>query len=143
MESLFNVLKVLLCIYLGVFTHLLYQLLFYHQKRFLFLKTLLFFGIIAVLMIHMANKFHILLFHMYLLFYGLGLYLSKRYLASSVLKKNKAFQAFLKPLEKKLFSILIKLSLPPFYSEIKAKIKTYRYYRKYPYLKPKTIYELF
>lgn len=143
MESFYTLLKVVLYIYLGTFSYILYQLLFYHQKRFLFIKTIFYFGFLAYVLIQISNRYHIFILHVYLLFYFLGFYLSRRYFKDMIEKNNKEFRLFIRPLKSKLFLLLKWASIPPFYYFIKQKLELNRHYKKHPNLKPKTIYELF
>lgn len=143
MVSFYNLLRVFLLLYLGAFTYILYQLLFYHQKRFLFLKTILFFFGLAALLIHAANKYHIALFHVYLIFYLLGIWGGKKLFSKEIRKKNIEFETILNPIKKYFFKILKLISIPPIFTILKRKRKERKYYRLHPHLKPKSIYELF
>lgn len=143
MESFYTLLKIGLILYFGCFTYLLYQILFYHQKRFLFLKTILFFFGIAVCMIQAINRYHIVLFYAYFLFYLLGIYLSRKLFRTSILKKNKELSTLIQPLKKWALKVLKIITIPPFTNAMKAKIKLRKEYQLYPNHKPKSIYELF
>ena len=46
MKSLYELIYLLLYFYLGMFTFISYTLLFYHQKRFLFIKNIIYFILI-------------------------------------------------------------------------------------------------
>lgn len=143
MTSFYTLLKIILILYLGCFTYLLYQLLFYHQKRFLFIKTILFFYIMAICIIQAMNKYHILLFYTYFIFYLLGIYLAWKYLKPLIMKRNIEFNQILKPLKKQSLILLKIITIPPFTKNIKAKIKLHKEYQIYPNHRPKSIYELF
>lgn len=143
MESFYTLLKICLILYFGCFTYLLYQILFYRQKRFLFIKTILFFFCIAVCMIHAINKYHILLFYAYMLFYLLGIYLSRKYLKNMIQKRNKETDILIKPLKKWSLIIFKIITIPPFTKYIKEKRRLHKEYRLYPNHRPKTIYDLF
>ena len=144
MTSLITLLKILLFIYLGSFTYITYQILFYFQKKFLIIKTLLFFFLIAILIIHLSNKYDVIFFGGYLFFYILGIIITRHILKPKIFKNAKVVEYFLYiPLKKRLIN-LIKYAF--FYSSfinLKNKIKLYKYYKKYPHKKPKSIYELF
>lgn len=143
MESLLNLFKIFICFYLGSFTYITYQILFYYQKRFLLIKTIIFFLIIAILIIKASNTYNIEIFHMYICGYLLGIILAKKYLSIHLFTLNKNFCNSLLPLKKPLIKIIKIILLPSFYPIVKDKIKLYLFYKKYPHLKPKTIYELF
>lgn len=143
MESLQALLKTLLVLYLGFFSYILYQLLFYHQKRFLFLKTIFFFSFLAGIIIHISNHYSIPIFHIYILFYLLGLYLAKLCFSKLIKKHNKEFDVLLKPAKKVLYKLLKIISVPPFIYWIKEKHRLRKYYKRHPNEKPKSIYELF
>ena len=96
MVSFYNLLRVLLLLYLGIFTYILYQLIFYHQKRFILVKTILFFSCLAVITIWAANKYHIVLFHVYLLFYFVGIYLGRVFFSAQLKQYNYQFKPYTK-----------------------------------------------
>ena len=143
MESFYNLLRIFLMLYLGCFTYCLYQLLFYHQKRFLFIKTLVFFFVIAVIIIQAANKYEVKLFQAFILFYLLGILLSKKYLFKITNKQNQEFKMVLNPLKKIAKTVLKIICIPPLIKRLKEKHSLRKYYRLHPNLKPKSIYELF
>lgn len=143
MESLQALLKVLIVIYLGFFSYILYQILFYHQKRFLFIKTIFFFALLAAILIHVSNRYDIPIFHVYILFYLLGLFLARLAFSKPIRKHNKELNTILKPLKKGLYKLLKIISIPPFIYWIKEKLRLRKYYKRHPNEKPKTIYELF
>ncbi len=143
MESLQNLLKICIVLYLGFFSYILYQILFYHQKRFLFIKTIFFFFLLAILIIHVSNQFDIPIFHIYILFYLLGLYLARLSLSKLLRKQNQKLDVVLQPLKKGIIKILKIISIPPFIYWLKEKRRLRKYYKRHPNEKPKTIYELF
>lgn len=143
MESLRNLLKILLVLYLGFFSYILYQILFFHQKRFLFIKTILYFSFLAGIIIHVSNRYSIPIFHIYILFYLLGIYLSKLAFSKLLKKHNKEFNTILIPFKKITLKVLKIISIPPFIYWIKEKLRLRKYYKRHPNEKPKTIYELF
>ena len=143
MESFYNLLKIIICIYLGSFTYITYQILFYYQKRCLFIKTIIFFLIISLIIIKAANKYNISIFHIYLLFYIFGLFLAQKYLNKYLFILNKNLSKSMLPIKKILLKLIKIILLPSFYPIIREKINIYLLYRKFPYLKPKTIHELF
>ena len=114
MISLYNLLRIILVLYLGVFSYILYQFLFFHQKRFLFTKTILYFFVLAALIIKASNKYDISIFHIYILFYFLGLYLAKKGLSKYIKKHNTEFNSLLKPIKKYGYILLKIITIPPF-----------------------------
>lgn len=143
MESLQALLKTLLILYLGFFSYILYQIVFYHQKRFLFLKTILYFSFLSGLIIHISNQYKIPIFHVYILFYFLGLVLGKLIFSKLILKHNKEVSVLLKLLKKWIYKLIKIISVPPFIYWIKEKRRLHKYYKRHPNKKPKSIYELF
>lgn len=143
MESLQNLFKICIIIYLGFFSYILYQILFYHQKRFLFTKTIVYFSFLAGIIIYVSNHYDIPIFHIYILFYLLGLYLAKKILSKKLRKYNKTLDTVLIPLKKLLHIICKILFIPPMLSWINQKRKLRKYYKTHPNKKPKSIYELF
>ncbi len=143
MESLYNLFKVLVCLYLGAFTYLVYQILFFHQKRLLLTKTLLFFGTIAVVLIRVSHRYHIILLSVYLLFFLWGIYLARKFFHRKIIDTNRKITDLFQPVKKKLFLWIKKASIPFFYPYIQRKIQLHRYYKRHPYERPKSIYELF
>lgn len=143
MESLQNLFKICIVLYLGFFSYILYQILFYHQKRLLFIKTIFFFFLLAGIIVHVSNRYDIPIFNVYILFYLLGLYLARLSLSKLLQKQNKKFNTVLLPLKKWAKRILKIISIPPFIYWIKEKRRLHKYYKRHPNEKPKTIYELF
>lgn len=143
MESLQNLFKICIVLYLGFFSYILYQILFYHQKRFLFLKTIIYFFFLAGIIIFVSNRYDIPIFHIYILFYLLGLYLARKLLSKMLYKYNKAFDLILLPLKSILRFICKTIMIPPLVYWIKNKRKLHKYYKTHPNKKPKSIYELF
>ena len=144
MESLNTLFKIFLYIYLGLFTYLTYHLFFYFQKRMIIIKTFSFFFGISVLIIKISNKYDITFFIGYLFFYCLGIYIAKMIFKRNFNKNTKLVKHFLiLPFKKQLIVFIKKITFYDLLIELKNKVKLYFYYRKYPYKKPKTIYELF
>lgn len=143
MTSFINLLKVFLLIYLGIITYILYQIIFYRQKKFLFLKTIVFFFVISIMLIYVSNKYDIILFHSYLIFFFLGVYLGKNIFFKNLKKHNKELNKIIIPVKLHLKKIIKIITIPPLFTLIKNRIKTYKYYKNNPHLKPKSIYDLF
>lgn len=143
MESFYNLLRIILMLYLGCFTYTLYQILFYYQKRFLFLKTISFFYVLAVIIIRAMNKYSLENLTIYLVFYFIGLLLTRKYLAKEILKRNRFFKQLLLPLKTFTIRLLKIITIPPLFKLLKKKLKLAIYYKKNPHLRPLSIYELF
>lgn len=144
MTSLITLLKILLFIYLGSFTYITYQIIFYFQKKLIIIKTLSFFFLIALLIIHTSNKYDVVFFIGYLFFYTIGIIIARHFLKTKIRKNTKLVKHLLYIPFKKCLIIFIKKAI--FYSyilKLKNKVKMYKYYKKYPHKKPKSIYELF
>ncbi len=134
MKSLLELLYLLLFLYLGSVTYILFSLIFYHQKRFLIIKNIIFFLLIGILWIYISNKYFISYNYFYFISFIIGTILSKYFFEESLIKFNKLISYFL--IE---FNYYIKLLIIP---PIIYKIKCYRYNRlilkKYPYLKKRS-----
>ncbi len=144
MESLITLLKILLFVYLGFFTYISYQFIFYFHKRFLVIKTFSFFFVLSVLIIKISNKYDIVFFVGYLFFYMVGIYISKISLKDKIHKNAKLVKHFLIiPFKKQLIKLIKIIVFYDSINKLKNYIKIQIYYRKYPYKRPKTIYELF
>ena len=89
MESLFNLFKIQICIYLGFFTYITYQIIFYFQKKLIIIKTLSFFFLIALLIIHTSNKYDVVFFIGYLFFYTIGIIIARHFLKTKIHKNTK------------------------------------------------------
>lgn len=143
MESLYQLLYVCLYLYLGCFTHIVYSILFFYQKRLRFIKTVLFFFLIACLWIYLSNAYDITFRYIYLLVYLLGLALSYKLLEAYLQKLNTLYLQFLTIVKYKVYYILKLLLIPPLYYYIRCRIYTKHYYRKHPWLKPLSSKRLF
>ena len=144
MESLITLLKIILFIYLGIFTYLTYQIIFFFQKRFVIIKTFSYFIFLAVFIIEISNKYSVDFFIGYIFFYCLGIYISRAVLKAKILKNAKVVKYFvIKPASSILMNFIKKIIFFDQLLKLKKTIKLYRYYKKYPYKKPKTVYELF
>ena len=131
MKSILELLNLLLFLYLGSVTYILFSLIFYHQKRFIIFKNIIFFILIGILCVYISNKYFISYNYFYFLSFIIGIILSKYFFEESLLKFNKIISCFLVE-----FNYIIKLLIIP---PIIYKIKCHRYnkliLKKYPYLK--------
>lgn len=143
MVALQDLFKTIIVIYLGLFSYILYQIIFYHQKKFLFLKTISFFSFLAYIIIKVINNFNIEIISIYFIFYIIGLLLGKKLFNKKMSKYNEKFTDFFNPLKKYIKRIIKKITIPSFIYNIKDKYELYKFYKRYPYKKPKSIYELF
>lgn len=136
MESLYQLLYVCLYLYLGCFTHITYSILLFYQKRFRFIKTVIFFFLIACLWIFLSNTYDIAFRYIYLPVYLLGLAFSYKLLEAYLQRLNALYLKYLTIAKYKAYYILKLLFIPPIYYYIRCRIYTKRYYRKHPWLKP-------
>ncbi len=143
MESLYQLLYLCLYLYLGVFTHIAYNIIFFYQKRFVFIKTLVFFFFIAYLWILLTNNYNINFNPMYLFTYILGYVLSNFLFDEYIKKLNTIYLQFLNQAKWKLIYYLKLIAVPPIYYHIRCQIYTKIYFHKHPWLKPLSIKRLF
>ena len=144
MESLSTLLKIFLYIYLGSFSYITFKIIFSFQKRLLVIKTFIFFLFLAILIIKITNKYHIIYSLGYILFLILGILITRYIFKDEISKNIKVVANFIYfPLIRLIKHILKKVIFYDFFIALKKKYRLYKYYKKYPYKKPKTIYELF
>lgn len=143
MESLFNLIRIIIYLYLGGFTYIAYQILFYRQKKFLLIKTIVFFFVLAIIIINTSNKYDVDFFRMYIIIFLFGILLFRKIFKKTIINDNSIFTFHLKPIKKLLIKYLKIITIPSFYPIIKSLIKKYKYYKLNPHHKPKTIYELY
>lgn len=139
MESIKQLLHLILYCYLGGFTIIMYTLVFHHQKRFKIIKILIYFFIIALLWIKISYQYSIKFNILFIFSYVLGILLGW-------ILFNKELSIFNNKLEiilDKLNYYLKIIGIPPIYNKIKCKIHTIIQYKKHPHLKPKDEYSLF
>lgn len=143
MESLYQLLYLCLYLYLGIFTHLVYSILFFYQKRLIFIKTILFFFFIAYLWIRITNTYDIVFNYLYPISYILGFILSENLFKENLKKLNTKYLQFLNSAKWLLFYYLRRIAVPPIYDYIRCRIYTKYYFHKHPWLKPLGIKRLF
>lgn len=143
MESLYNLFRILIVIYLGFFTYICYQLIFFFQKKLLFIKTITYFFVLAIIIIKTINKYQITNTLQYLIFYFSGIILAKKFLKSIILENNKTIKYCLDRFKKPFITFIKRLIIPPLITRIIKQMKLKKYYKKYPHKKPPSIYELF
>ena len=144
MESLSTLLKIFLYIYLGSFSYITFKIIFSFQKRLLVIKTFIFFLFLAILIIKITNKYHIKYSLGYIFFFILGILITRYIFKDEISKNIKVVASFIySPLSKLLRFIVKKIVFYDLFLFLKKKYKIYKYYKKFPYKKQKTIYELF
>ena len=143
MESLRYLLYSILACYLGSFSYILYQILFYQQKRFIFIKIICYFSFIAYLIIKLKNKYSITPIFAYFIIYIAGMIIARKTFRTYLLNMSKEYTTHKITVLYKFYYLLILLITPPFFYLISCKIRQHKYYKKYPQDKKRTIYELF
>jgi hypothetical protein len=104
---------------------------------------LIYFSFIAHLIIKLKYRFKTELIVPYFFFFITGIYLGRKTFRNYLLTINKEIKnVFDKTLYKLVYLIKI-LITPPVSYYAYCKLKTILYYKKYPHLKSKTIYDLF
>ena len=92
MQSLQQLLYLALYFYLGSFTHITYDTIFFYQKKLLLIKHIIFFSFIAFLWISIANKFSIQMIYIYYIIFIVGYTISykifHRCIANITLQKH-------------------------------------------------------
>ncbi len=143
MDSLLQLFYISLYLYLGFFTHIAYTIVFFYQKRFIFLKILFFFSFIAYIWIKITNKYNVS-FHFILgIIYGIGIILSYLLFEKKLNKLNSKYIIYLHKMKDRIW-YLIKIGITPsFFYTIHCYIYKKIYYRKHPWLKPIGIKKLF
>lgn len=143
MESLKQLLYLLLYFYLGFIAYICYNIIFYYQKRFLIIKAIVFFIIIACIWIHLSNKYEIDFNYFFIISFVLGLFLSQKIFEKYLNKLNEKYIKALVVLKDRCI-YLIKIAITPtIYYKFKCYIFKKIYYHKYPWLKPLDLRRLF
>lgn len=143
MESLKQLLYLCLYFYLGFITYICYSIIFYYQKKFIFIKIVIYFLLIAYIWIHISNKYLIDFNYFFVISYIIGFLISECLFEKYLNKLNKKYikvLVILKDLGIYLFKIAM---IPPVYNKIKCYIFKKIYYHKYPWLKPLDLKRLF
>lgn len=143
MESLRYLFYSLLACYLGSFSYILYQILFYQQKKFIFIKIICYFLFIAFIIIRVKNKYGIALLFSYFIIYLTGMYLARKTFRRKLLALSKEYADVKHRLLYKIYYLIILLITPPLIYLLICKLKSHRHYKKYPQDKTRTRYELF
>ena len=140
MNSLNQLLQIMLVLYLGIFTYLIYQIIFYNQHKFLFIKHLLFFYFISKIWINISSKYYLDFKIIFIIIYILGIFISTYILSTYIEKLNIDFYNMFYYEVRYLIILLI---VPPILYIIRRNIYKYIYYIKHPWLKPIGIKRLF
>jgi hypothetical protein len=143
MQSLTYLLYIIISIYMGSFLYITYQILFFQQKRFIFIKMIIYFSCIANLIIKLKYKFKTEIILSYIIFFILGVYLGRKSFRNYLLTINKEIKSIFDKTLYRLLYLLKILLIPPVSYFLYCKIKMFFYFQKNPHFKPKTIYELF
>lgn len=143
MQSLTYLLYIIISIYMGSFLYITYQILFFQQKRFIFIKMIIYFSFIANLIIKLKYKLKTELILPYAMFFLLGIYLGRKSFRNYLLMINKDIKNIIDNTLYKLVYLLKILLIPPISYFLYCKIKMFFYFQKNPHFKPKSIYELF
>lgn len=138
MESLKELLYLFLYAYLGCITYIGYNLFFYHQKKLLIIKGILYFLLIFYIWVKLDYKYQTGINIYYMISYVIGIILGKIIFEAELNKLNKKLAIFYNTFR----YYLILAVIPPFYNELRCMIHTYNFYKKHPRLKP-NIYKLF
>lgn len=143
MESMLQLLYLLLYMYLGLFSQILYDLLMLYQKKFLITKSLILFIWIGYLWIKISNLYEIPFHIIYLLFYTLGYILSFYIFHSYLVERLTLYKPYLLRIRDYILFGIHCILFPPILRYIKCRVYTTRYYHKHPWLKPIGIKRLF
>lgn len=143
MESLVYLFHIFLIIYLGSFLYITYQILFYFQNKFIFIKLFFFFTFIAYILIKVKSKYNISLLYQYIIFFFLGIYLGRKSFRNYLLTINSGIKGIVDNYLYKIKYLLKILFIPPVFFYLYCYFKTYIYYLEHPHLKPKDEYYLF
>jgi len=138
MESFKELLYLIIYAYLGTISYIGYNLLFYHQKRLLFSKIIIYFSFIAYIWIKINYKYQAGYNFFYIISYLIGFLISKKLFDKELNSFNKKIEIMLT----KIKYITIIIITPPIINYLKCRYHKYRFYKKYPRLKP-SIYKLF
>ena len=135
MDSLNNLFISLKSIYLGSFFYITYQMIFYHQKKFLLIKTLIYFTFITFLIIKIKSTYNFN-FILYIgVFFILGVFMGRKIFKDSLIKYNKPIKNFNDYISLNLKYYFKLLLIPPITYFVYCKIKTFIFYKKNPRLK--------
>lgn len=131
MKSLYELIHLLLYFYLGIFTYISYTIIFYHQKKFIFIKNIIYFILLSILWIHISNKYNIKFYLIYFIIYLLGYIISNKLFNNSIIKINKSLNNIIIEV-----NYLIKLIITPqIINKFKCILYKKRILKKYPYLR--------
>lgn len=143
MESLLQLLYLLLYMYLGVFTQILYDILMGYQKKFLTIKALLIFIFVGYLWIAITNMYEISFRFIYFFFYVIGYIISHYIFHSYICDLLTLYKPYLLRFKDFILYLMHLILVPPILQYIKCKLYTMLYYHKHPWLKPIGIKRLF
>ncbi len=139
MDSLIQLYYILANIYFGLCTYLVYDFLFYTQKKLLIIKSIIFYSLIAYLYIILSEK--LLIEHNSILigFYIIGYFLGRKLLKKNIMELSDNFYSLIKAIFKFIKPIIITAFYPPIFKFLINHIKNKRIERKKRFYR----YELF
>lgn len=143
MNSLNQLFHILILLYLGFFTHIVYSVIMFYQKKLKLVKAAILFVFISILIIKVIHKYNIEMNILLSIIYVIGIILSFNLFEKYLIKINTKYKLIL-TLSLYWVKYIIKLiSIPPIYYHVKCKFYTLNYYRKHKWLKPIGIKRLF
>lgn len=139
MDSINQLIHLIIYLYFGAFSYVLFNIIFFHQRKLLTIKVILLFSFIFYLLLKINYKYEIEFNFILLISFLIGFILAIKLLDKMLLNINNRM-IYIIDLIKFLLNILFN---PPIIKYLKCIIHTKHIYIKYPYLKPKGIEYLF
>lgn len=143
MESLSQLLYLLLYFYLGSIAYICYNIIFYYQKKFLIIKIIAYFILVSFVWIYISNKYKIDFNYFFIIAFIIGMFLSEALFEKYLNKLNDKYIKALALLKDKVIYIIKLAITPAIYNKFKCYIFKKIYYHKYPWLKPLDLRRLF
>ena len=132
MQSLLQLLYIILFFYLGIVGVVFYLFLIEFSNKFKFIKAILLFILLSYFYIKVIYRYKIELRFIYGIIYILGIILGKYLFYEEI---NKLYIKITMIINSVIYLLKL-LLIPPLFYKLKCKIITIRFYKKYPYLKP-------
>lgn len=127
MNSLAQLLILLLCILFGMFIHILYSFFTIPAKKHFMVYDLLFWLIISFTFIEFFEKLNVSFRMIFFLFMAYGYYISYTYLKHQIERTITPFHYYLHKIIKVFLAFLKKISTPPPFILFNKKLKKYCY----------------